>query len=238
MHTEEIRYSDGDLTCIGYLASPGKSEKPVPGVLICHAWGGRSPFECDKAEKFAGLGVAGFALDIYGEARQGSSPEENATLMQPFLDDRAALRQRLQAGLAALTQRPEVDSEKLIAVGYCFGGLCVLDLARSGADLKGVISYHGLFVPAEGIPNEKIRAKVLALHGHEDPMVPPEQVLAFEQEMTQSGADWQVHAYGNTYHAFTNPQANDPDMGVLYNADADRRSWETTLNFLKECFAL
>ncbi len=237
MHIEQIHYEDDGLECVGHLAIPSGSAGPMPGVLISHAWGGRSQFECDKAEKFARLGYAGFAMDVYGGARQGSGPEENSGLMQPFLDDRAMLRQRLKAGLAALCARPEVDAGKIVAVGYCFGGLCALDLARAGADLKGAISYHGLFLPAQNLPNARIAAKVLALHGQEDPMVPPDQVLAFEQEMTAAGADWQVHAYGNTYHAFTNPEANDSAMGVMYNADADRRSWETTLNFLSECFA-
>ena len=122
-------------------------------------------------------------------------------------------------------------------MGFCFGGLCVLDLARSGADVKGVISFHGLFNAPENLPNEPIKAKVLALHGQDDPMVPPEQVAALQKEMTNAGVDWQIHAYGNTMHAFTNPEANDPGFGTVYNAGADKRSWIAMKNFFEEIFA-
>jgi dienelactone hydrolase len=236
MHTEEINYRDGDVECVGYLARPD-GDRAVPGVLLAHDWSGRGEFVCAKARAVAELGYAGFALDVYGGARLGAGPEENGALMQPLLDDRVALRERLLAGVAAAGAQTGVDGDRLAAMGYCFGGLCVLDLARAGAALRGVISNHGLLIGADAIENAEIRAKVLVLHGHADPMVPPEQVLAFEEEMTAAGADWQVHAYGHTYHAFTNPEANDVDFGTVYNADADRRSWETTVNFLRECFA-
>jgi dienelactone hydrolase len=234
MTTREVRYRDGQTECIGLLAEPAGSGR-VPAVAIVHAWDGRDAFVADKAESIARLGYVGFALDVYGNARTGSSPQENGALMQPFLDDRAMLRKRLGAGVAALRSQPRVDG-RVAAMGYCFGGLCVLDLARAGADLAGVISNHGLFNPAAGIANAKITARVLALHGYDDPMVPPDSVLAFAKEMTESGADWQLHAYGHTLHAFTNPAANDRAFGVLYDAKADRRAWETTINFLKECF--
>jgi dienelactone hydrolase len=235
MQTQEITYHDGTVECIGYVAW-GDDAKDAPAVLLAHDWSGRSEFVCDKARVLAELGYVGFALDVYGGARLGADPEENTAMMQPLIDDRAALRSRLQAGLTAAQGLDVVDTARIAAMGYCFGGLCVLDMARSGAPLRGVISNHGLLVPAEGIANVAIEAKVLVLHGQADPMVPPEQVLAFENEMTDAGADWQVHAYGNTYHAFTHPEANDIDSGILYNADADRRSWETTLGFLRECF--
>ena len=119
-------------------------------------------------------------------------------------------------------------------MGFCFGGLCVLDLARTGAELKGVISFHGLFMPPGNIQGKRIKAKVLALHGHDDSMVPVDSVLALQEELTEAGADWQVHSYGNTVHAFTNPQANDPNFGTVFNASADRRSWQTMQNFLDE----
>jgi len=147
------------------------------------------------------------------------------------------LRRRLDAGLAVLRAHDRVDAGRIAAMGYCFGGLCVIDMARSGADLTGVISNHGLFMPPAGMANSRITARVLALHGYDDPMVPPDAVLAFAREMTESGADWQIHAYGNTLHAFTNPKANDRALGAVYDARADRRAWETTVNFLRECFA-
>ena len=236
MATEEIRYSDDEVECIGYLATPEGSD-PAPAVLVFPAWDGRDEFVCEKARALAGLGYAGFGVDVYGGAQTGDNPEENTALMQPFMEDRKKLGKRLAAAYAAACGHPRVDASRVAAMGYCFGGLCVLDMARAGTDLRGVISNHGLFVPPDGETNNTIKARVLALHGHEDPMVPPEQVLAFEKEMTASGADWQVHVYGNTYHAFTNPQANDKDFGTVYDANADRRAWETTVNFLAECFA-
>lgn len=235
MHTEEISYIDGEVECTGYAAFDQNAQ--APAVLLAHDWSGRGEFVCDKARALAELGYVGFALDVYGGARLGTTPEENTALMQPLVGDRAALRRRLDAGLRAAQAHAAVDAERIAAMGYCFGGLCVLDMARAGAPLRGVISNHGLLIPAPGIPNAAIQAKVLVLHGHADPMVPPEQVLAFEQEMTDADADWQVHAYGHTYHAFTNPEANDPGFGTVYSESANRRAWETTLNFLRECFA-
>jgi dienelactone hydrolase len=122
-------------------------------------------------------------------------------------------------------------------MGFCFGGLCALDLARTGASLRGVVSFHGLLIPPGNIPNPQIKAKVLVLHGHDDPMGPPEQVLALQTELTQAGADWQIHIYGGTVHAFTNPLANDPGFGTVYDSQADKRSWIAMQNFFEEIFA-
>src|SRR5690606_24908061 len=152
----------------------------------------------------AQLGYAAFAIDLYGEGRTGTSPEENAALMQPLVQDRALLAQRMNNALTALAGQPQVDRNRIGAMGYCFGGLCVLDLARSGADVRGVVSLHGALKPS-GLPAAPIRAKVLVLHGHDDPLVPLEEVIAFQNEMTAAKVDWQLHAYGGTMHAFTNP---------------------------------
>ncbi len=157
--------------------------------------------------------------------------------MKPFLDDRSLLQARMALSLETLRQQPEVAADKTAAIGYCFGGLCVLDLARSGSDVRGVVSLHGLFNPPGNTAGNKIQAKVLALHGHEDPMVPVETVNALETELTEGGADWQIHVYGNTVHAFSNPNANSPEMGTLYDAVADRRSWVSTVDFLEEVLA-
>jgi len=201
-----------------------------------HAWGGRSGFECDKARALAELGYVGFAADLYGKGVLGASVAENAALMQPFLDDRALLQSRLTTALETLTSQPEVDGNQVAAIGYCFGGLCVLDLARIGTDISGVASFHGLFGAPENTAGTRIKARVLALHGHEDPMVPVDAVVALEKELTEAGADWQIHVYGNTLHAFTNPEANNPDLGAIYNKKADKRSWQTLVNFLEELF--
>ena len=208
-----------------------------PAVLVAHAWAGRSGFENDKARALAALGYVGIAIDMYGKGVLGGSPEENGALMTPFLDNRPLLQSRLQAALAAARRDPAVDPQKVAAIGFCFGGLCVLDLARSGADVRGVVSFHGLLGKPGNTDGRQIAGKVLVLHGHDDPMVPVSDVVALETELTAAGADWQVHTYGNTLHSFTNPQANDPEFGVRYDASADRRSWRAMTNFLEEVLA-
>ena len=236
--TEYVEYKDGAVTCEGYVAYDGAAKSKRPGVLVSHAWGGQGKLERAKAEKLADLGYVGFALDLYGKGKRGASMEENAKLMQPFIDDRAMLRKRITAGLDALKKHPRVDAGRVGAIGFCFGGLCVLDLARSvPRDLKGVVSFHGLFHPPKLGPQLPITAKVLILHGYDDPMAKPDSVVAIAQELTQAKADWQLHAYGGTSHAFTNPEANSPDHGLLYNATADRRSWVAMKNFLEEALA-
>jgi dienelactone hydrolase len=231
-----IEYGDGDHVFEGRLAFRGDAAGPRPGILIAHAWGGRSPFEDGKADDLAALGYTAFAIDLYGKGVRGSNPEENAALMQPFLDDRAMLQRRLLGALAALRRQDEVDAGRVAAIGFCFGGLCVLDLARTGADLAGVISFHGLFGAPGNTRGNRIHARVLALHGWDDPMVPPDSVASLATELTEMGADWQLHAYGNTMHAFSNPAANAPERGTVYDAAADRRSWQAMRNFLNELF--
>ncbi|MDD5277281.1 MAG: dienelactone hydrolase family protein [Methylovulum sp.] len=231
-----VTYLDDGVVLEAFFAFDDAVSGRRPAVLINHAWGGRDDFVAGKAKKLAELGYVGFALDMYGKGVLGSSPEENASLMQPFMADRGLLQKRIKAAVAAVKLMPWVDDSKIAAIGFCFGGLCVLDLARTGADLKGVVSFHGLLGAPDNIQDKQIKAKVLALHGHDDPMAPPEQVLAFEQEMTVAGADWQLHAFGHTMHAFTNPVANDPDFGTVYQPGADRRSWLIVQNFLAEIF--
>lgn len=233
-------YLDGDVVLEAFFAFDDDLAGRRPAVLINHAWGGRDDFVAEKAKKLAALGYLGFALDMYGKGVLGSGPEENAKLMQPFMSDRAMLQKRIHAALAALAAvklMPWADDGKIAAIGFCFGGLCVLDLARTGVDIKGVVSFHGLLGAPDNIKCNRIKAKVLALHGNDDPMAPVEQVIAFQREMTDAGADWQLHSYGNTMHAFTNPVANNPDFGTVYQPAADRRSWQSMRNFLEEIFA-
>jgi dienelactone hydrolase len=231
-----IDYNDGGKTFEGYMAWDDRTQAPRPGVLISHAWAGAGDFECEKARALAALDYVGFCVDLYGKGIRGTTNEENARLMQPLLDDRKLLQQRLAKSLQTARAQPEVDEAAVAAMGFCFGGLCVLDLARTGADIRGAVSFHGLFHPPGNTAGTKIKAKVLALHGWDDPMARPEHVVALGDELTAAGADWQIHAYGNTRHAFTNPQANMPEHGLQYNAVADRRSWRALLNFLEEIF--
>jgi dienelactone hydrolase len=204
--------------------------------MVCHAWGGRSELEDSKAIDLAKLGYTGFALDLYGKGILGSGPEENAALMQPFLDDRPMLQERLLLSLDAMRKQPEVDESRIAAIGFCFGGLCVLDIARRGENIDGVVSFHGLFGSPGNTSGNTIKAKVLLLHGWDDPMATPDSVIALTEELTAMGADWQLHGYGNTMHAFTNPQADDPDSGTVYNSAAARRSWAAMQNYLVELF--
>ena len=234
MNVREIEYEVDGTIFAGQLHA---GDGPRPAVAVCHAWGGRDAFACDVAGRLAGLGYAGFAMDVYGKGVRGGTVAENQALMTPLVEDRARLGRRLAAGIEALRAQPEVDATRVAAIGYCFGGLCVLDLARAGADLRGVVSFHGLLIPAEGLPDRPVRSPVLVLHGHDDPMVPPEQVLAFEREMSAAGADWQLHAYGGAVHAFTNPDARDRAAGAAHDAAADRRSWQAMRNFLEEVLA-
>ncbi len=231
-----VEYRDGDTLMEGRLVWDDAVPEARPGVLVAHAWGGRSDYEDGKADALASLGYAAFALDVYGKGVRGGSPEENATLMQPLLDDRAALQRRLLTALVALREQAEVDAARVAAIGFCFGGLCVLDLARSGADVAGVVSFHGLFGAPDNTAGNRVRARVLALHGWDDPMATPDAVNALAAELSSMGADWQLHAYGNTMHAFTNPAADDRERGTVYDAAADRRSWQAMANFLDELF--
>ncbi len=237
MHATTLDYNDGDTVLEGYVAYE-ESDTQKPLVLVAHDWTGRREFACKAAERVAGLGYVGFALDMYGKGVFGKDGDTagNSALMAPYAADRALLRRRVRAALVAGRNIPQVKATRVAAMGYCFGGMCVLELARSGADVLGVVSIHGIFAPGDA-PNGEIRARVLCLHGHDDPMVPPEQVLAFQQEMSAAGIDWQVHSYGGVRHAFTNPAANDARFGTVYNASAERRAYQSLENFLAEIFA-
>ena len=233
MRKDAYEYKDGSTVCEGYIAhEPGQKR---PCVLVSHAWAGIFDHERHVAEKLAGLGYVGFAIDNYGKGVKGDPQGDNSALMGPLLNDRAKLKQRLFAGIAAAKAHPSVDPNRIAMIGYCFGGLCALDVARSGtSDVRGVVSLHGIFMPPNLGPQGPIKAKVLVLHGWEDPMAKPESVLGLAQEMTAAKADWQIHAYGHAMHAFTHESANAPAQGIKYDKAADRRSWAATVDFLKE----
>jgi dienelactone hydrolase len=235
MHTQYLEYSCGNTVCEAFIAYDETKAGKKPAVIINHAWAGQSDFEREKAVKLAELGYVGIALDNYGKGRRGTNFEENTALMQPFLDDRKALKERLLSGLKFAQSLEQVDAGKIGTIGYCFGGLCALDLARTGASgLQGAVSFHGLFNPPNLGKQVPITAKVLILHGYDDPMATPEQMVGIGTELTQAQADWQIHAYGGTVHAFTNPEANMPENGIVYDKKADLRSWTAMKNFLEE----
>lgn len=227
-------YTDGSTALRGFVAWDDAKTEPRPGVLIAHSWRGRSEFDDQKARQLAALGYVGFALDMYGAGKLGTSPEQNRNMMQPLMDDRSGLQRRMACGLTELRGLAEVDAARTAAIGYCFGGLCVLDLARSGASVNGVVSMHGLLGAPMNTTPQTITAKVLIQHGWDDPMATPEDVLCITRELTARKADWQLHAHGHTLHAFTNPAAADPANGLQFDANADRRSWQGMQNFLRE----
>ena len=226
MKTQEINYKFGDQEYRAFVTNPEKESAPL--VLVVHTWAGRDDFVERKAIELAEEGYVAMAVDMYGEAKVGTSTEENQSLMTPLIEDRDKLKAIINSAVEAGKKIDGVDSSKVAAIGYCFGGLVVLDLARSGTDISGVVSFHGLLMSSD-ISTDGIKAKVLVLHGERDPMVPLSMVDDFQKEMTEAEADWQLHSYGNAYHAFTNKEANDPNLGTQYNENADKRSWQSMM---------
>ncbi|NJM99831.1 MAG: dienelactone hydrolase family protein [Phormidesmis sp. RL_2_1] len=199
---------------------------PRPGIMIAPTFRGQSDFETQKAERLAELGYVGFAIDIYGQGKRATTPEEASALMAVLNDDRTLLLKHMQLATKTIRQLPEVDENKVAAIGFCFGGKCVLDLARSGANIRAVISFHGIYDPPPFASEKTIRAAVLVLHGWEDPLAPREQTVALADELTRRGADWQIHMFGHTGHAFTNPQAQAKAAGMFFNPLSAERGWE------------
>lgn len=229
-------YRDGNTECEGYAAFP-EGPGPHPAVLIAHNWAGQTEADNEIARRLAGLGYAGIAIDVYGKGKRGDLQGDNSHLMNPWMGDRAGLQRRLLAAVAAVAANPMVDAERIAIIGYCFGGLCALDLARSGvADIKAAVSFHGVYAP-NGLAAKPISAKVLVLDGWRDPLCPPDAKSALMAELDAAGADWQFLSYGGTYHAFTNKGAANPAGGVQYSASADCRSWGAMTALLAETFA-
>ncbi len=237
LQKKKIQYDAGTIKLEGYCVFDDKIAGKRPAVLVAHDWSGRNEFACQKAERLAELGYVGFALDMFGQGVIGNTKDEKSALIQPLMANRELLGQRVLAALNSVKTLDQVDNARIGAMGFCFGGLCVLDLARMGAKVRGVLSFHGLLHAPSSSRTHPITAKVLALHGADDPMVSPDVVAEFQDEMSKAGADWQFHTYGNTMHAFTNPMANDPGFGTVYSGIADRRSWITVKNFFTEIFS-
>jgi len=235
MNTELIDYQADNLTMQGFVAR-NTSNAPQSIVLVVHDWSGCRDLAQNKAKYFAELGYVGFAVDLYGKGKRGSDTDNsiNQDLMGALMQDRSLIVQRLQAALDCAGNLPNVNTHKVMLIGFCFGGLCALDFARSGANVAGVVSVHGLFFKPEVNSNAKITAKILAMHGYEDKMVTPQLLAEFHAEMTSRGADWQTHVFGNTFHAFTNPKANDSKIGLHYNSAADNRTWPIVNSFAAE----
>ncbi len=239
IHTETVEYKDGDVTLKGYLAYDDALAGQRPGILIVHEWWGLNDYAKDRARQLAALGYVAFAVDMYGDGFVTTAAEEAGKRAGQFKDHRAAGRQRILAGLATLRQQARVDTRRIAAIGYCFGGTTVLELARSGADVAGVVSFHGGLATPMPAKDGDIKAKVLVCHGADDPFEPAEVLAAFHQEMRDAGADWQMIYYGAAVHSFTNPDAGKagfPATAVAYHEKAATRSWADMLQFFAEIF--
>ncbi len=209
-----------------------------PAVLVIPNILGQKEEDNVKAEELAALGYAAFACDVYGQGKRTQRGPDASRYMDEMNADRALLRDRLAASLAALKAQPEVDATRTAAIGFCFGGKCVLDMARSGLDVLGGVSFHGVYDRPDYDTVSPIRAKLLICHGWDDPLGKPETVVLLGQELTDSGADWQIHAYGHAGHAFTDRSMKGSTVpGVAYEERADRRSWQAMGYFLGELFA-
>ena len=235
--SKTVEYKQGDTVLEGYSVYDNATQGKRPGVLVAHQWQGLGAYEKKRAEMLAGLGYNVFAVDIYGKGIRPDNPRDAGAEAGKFKDNRPLLRARVRAGLDVLTRHELTDTKRIAAIGYCFGGTTVLELARSGADLAGVVSFHGgLSSPTPG-DAKNIKAKVLALHGADDPFVPAAEVAAFEDEMRQGRVDWQLIAYGGAVHSFTHWDAgSDSSRGAAYNERADKRSWEAMKPFFAELF--
>ncbi|MGB5913521.1 MAG: dienelactone hydrolase family protein [Phormidesmis sp.] len=243
--TEPLVY-ESEIGCFeGSVSWDDAQTGQRPAVMIAPTFKGQSAFETEKAAAIAAMGYVGFAIDIYGQGKRASTPEAASQLMAVLNDDRARLLAHMQLALHAVRQLPQVDGAQIAAIGFCFGGKCVLDLARSGADIRAAVTFHGIYDPPLGpVPQttsqtasqtaSEIPAAVLVLHGWEDPLAPSADTMALADELTRRGADWQIHMYGHTGHAFTNPQAQSRESGMFFMPKASERGWQAMKAFLAE----
>ena len=238
MRTDDIGYRDGALNLRGVIAYDEAVQGKRPGIVVVHEAWGLGAHAIERAKMLARLGYVALAADMYGDRRQATDLPAAMELIGDLRTDPTKLRARAGAAVATLKGQPNVDSSRMAAIGFCFGGTTVLELARGGADLKGVVSFHGGLQTAAPALRGAVKPKVLVCTGADDPMIPPAQVVEFEDEMRKAGADWQVISYGGTVHSFTNPDAGKVVAldGVAYNKQTDQRSWAAMRAFFDEIF--
>lgn len=235
--TGMLEYSVNGTKMEGFVAYDDAIKTPRPGILIVHDWMGLGPFTKNKAEMLAKLGYVAFAVDVYGKGVHPKDTKEASKLANEYKENRQLLRSRMRAAFDKLITFKEVNPKKVLVMGYCFGGMAALELARSGAPVVGTVSFHGVLSSPTPKDAMNIKGSVLILHGSDDPNVPPAEVEAFKDEMKKAAVDMEFFAYPGAVHAFTNPDAgNDKSKGVAYNADADKHSWEEFQRFLKRVF--
>lgn len=236
--TETVEYKLGDITFKGYLAYDPAIEGKRPAVLVYPEWWGLNDYSKNRAIQLAKLGYVAFAADMYGDGKTTDSAEEAARLATEARRDIDVFRARAMAALDTVRGMANVDGERIGAVGYCFGGACVLELARAGAPLVGVVSFHGSLGSPKPAKAGEVKAAVLVCNGADDEFVQPAEIAAFQAEMRTAGVDWRLIQYGGAVHSFTNPEADARKMrSVGYNAAADRRSWTDMKAFFTELFA-
>jgi dienelactone hydrolase len=236
IQTKTIEYKQGDAILEGVLVWDNAVKTPRPGVLVVHQWLGLTDYEKHRAEQLAKLGYVAFCADVYGKGQRPKGPEEAGAFAGKYKADRQLLRARVNAALEEMKKCELVDPKRIAAIGYCFGGTAVIELARSGADIAGVVSFHGGLdspTPADG---KNIKCKVLALAGADDPFEKPEDLNAFENEMRDAKVDWLIVFYGGAVHSFTQPDPGFVNPGARYNEKADKRSWQAMKDFFAEIF--
>ena len=236
--SQVVHYSDGDVALEGFVAwDSAKVEKPVPGVLVVHQWLGLTDYEKSRCKQLAELGYVAFALDVYGKGIRPANQPEAAKQAGVYKKDRELYRRRLTIGLEQLRGMEGVAKNRIAAIGYCFGGTGAIELARSGADISGVVSFHGGLDSPQPEIGKNIKARILVCHGADDPFVPANEIEAFKSELNNAGVDWQMIEYSGAVHSFTQPMAgSDNSRGAAYNEGADKRSWIAMQSFFDEVF--
>jgi len=238
MKTETVEYKDGDVTCKGYLAYDETKAGKRPGILVMPEALGLGTHAKGRAERLAGLGYVALAGDPFGNGVEFKTIEEAIQHAMPFFGDATKARRRVRAAFDKLASLPQVDSSRIASIGFCMGGSMSLELARDGAPLRGIVSFHGGLQTSKPATAGSVKARILVCTGADDPMVPIDQVKGLEDEMTTAGADWQVISYGGTKHSFTNPESDAlGNPGIGYNKSADERSWNAMVSFFNEIFA-
>ena len=237
LQTATVDYKDRDTVLEGYSAQPKGLTEKRPGVLVVHDWMGLNDHYKNITNKLAEMGYVAFAADIYGKGIRPANTQEAAAEANKYKSDRKLLRERVRAGLDQLLKNKDVDPNRVAAIGYCFGGTTVLELARSGAPMAGVVSFHGGLDSPNPEDGKSIKAKVLVLHGADDPFVSPKDIAAFQDEMRKGNVDWQMIYYGGQVHAFATPYAgSDKSKGVAYDEKTAKRAWEAMKAFFDEIF--
>ncbi|MGE3175101.1 MAG: dienelactone hydrolase family protein [Planctomycetota bacterium] len=240
IQTKELTYTAGGARCTGFVAWDAAIEGKRPGVLVVHEWWGHNDYVRRRARMLAELGYTALALDMYGDGKQASHPQDAQKFMNEVLQNMEAGKARFVAARQQLEQQPTTDKDHIAAIGYCFGGAVVLAMARSGMDLDAVASFHGNLATNSPAQKGQVKARVLVCHGADDQFIPPEQVAAFQKEMAAAGVDLEFHAYPGAVHGFTAKEATEKgkqfNLPLAYDADADRQSWDELKDFLRASF--